>query len=143
MTRYRSTRAAEADARTALKGAIPGLQPVPAVKSSVPPPSLAGMSKSQKAREKKKAGKKGEVVPDEAEVIEEPEEPEEVEADVPESWDDGDEEETVVEPEPVPVATPEPEPVVIVDDVKRVKGLQKKLRQVRLSPQASSVIFIR
>ena len=85
------------------------------------------MSKSQKNREKKKEKKQEEIV-EEEEVLEEPVAPV---VEVPESWDEGDEE-TPVEAVVAPVVDTPPPPPVVEDSKRTLKSLQKKLRQVRL-----------
>ena len=128
VARYRSTRAAEADARAGSKVGIPGAAP------STVQAAITGMSKSQKNREKKKEkNKKDEVV--EEEVLEEPVAPV---VEVPDSWD-ADDEDTPVEAVVAPVVVPAPPPPVVEDPKRTLKSLQKKLRQVRISSSHSLV----
>lgn len=127
--RFRSTRMAEQDARAATKGVVPGAKTTTTTKQ----PAVA-MSKAQKKNFKRKEKRRGEEEVGGEESGEEGERKgKEEEEEVPESWDDGDEEEVPA----APAAVPEPEPVVVatapVDDEKRLKALRKKLRQVRWS----------
>lgn len=111
--RYRSTRQLQANARSATKPGIPGLATAN-VKLTA---ALAGLSKSQKVREKRKEKNKVEL--EEIEVFEEEEGVAVVE--VRESWESDEEVEKVVEK----VVEPE-----VVEPKKSLKSLIKKLRQV-------------
>lgn len=147
--RYRSSH------MTSAKKGIPGLATAltaalgSSAATTAPATSAGGVSvsksKAQKKNEKRKEKRRGEN--DEVEVAESSEDEEGggavPEEDVPESWDDGEEKEPVkVEPVPVKVIVPVPvaEPV---DEGKRVKALQKKLRQVRYSLAISCTCFSR
>jgi partner of Y14 and mago protein len=128
VSRYRSLRAAESDARAAVKGTVPGLAP------SAVQAALTGMNKAQKKNVKRKEKRKEDSTEDTgATTTGEKDE-------VPDSWDadgegevstnnagEGDKTPNIVQ---APLSTPMPAPV---EDSKRVKALRKKLRQVTCS----------
>ncbi|KAK4698845.1 partner of Y14 and mago, partial [Phenoliferia sp. Uapishka_3] len=122
VTRYRTTRAAEADARAAVKGRVVGLAPS-AVQAAV---SGMGMSKAQKKNLKRKEKKRE----DGAEEVESSdEEGGEKAKEVADDWDSEGEEAPVAKKEPTPPPPPPPAPAPVIEESKRVKALKKKLRQ--------------
>lgn len=143
--RYRSAHASKAGP---VKKGIPGLVTAivaPPSSSASSPGVSSSKSKAQKKNEKRKEKRKeenGEL--NAADASDSDEEgrgagSKEKEEEVPESWDDGDEDdaEAAAATDPAPIV----EQVTIVDPVdeaKRMKGLQKKLRQVCIIIRPSS-----
>lgn len=119
IAKFRSSRMAESGPT---KNLIPGSKPTQV--STIP---IAKMSKSQQKREKLKAKLKGE----EVEAVSSDEEPSKIVpvAEVRESWESEEEEDAETVLISIPVVVEDP-PAAIVDEGKRIKGLQKKLRQV-------------
>lgn len=130
VTRYRSTRSAESDARIAIKGKIPGLTPPvqAAMLGSVGLKLTKAQKKNSKRKEKRRDGAEGE------EEESEDEEPDRngngvgKSEEVPDSWESGDEEATIAKK--VEVVEVKTEEVKVVEESSRVRALKKKLRQV-------------
>ena len=131
--RYRSSHAA---VNTGGKKGIPGMTSA----TSAPPPATIATSKSkaQKKNEKRKEKRRIEGKEDEEDGVssEDEEEKKKEEEDVPESWDTDGEDNQVEDPiaaNATAVIEEEEDPVVVIDPVdeaRRIKALQKKLRQV-------------
>ncbi|KAL8276105.1 hypothetical protein RQP46_011487 [Phenoliferia psychrophenolica] len=124
VTRYRTTRAAEAEARAAIKGRVPGLAP------NAVAAALTGMSKAQKKNSRRKEKRRGE---DGEEIVSEDEEGGTAAKEVADDWDDGEDDESAPKStkvvQPVVVATPPPAPAPVIEESKVIKALKKKLRQ--------------